>query len=666
MKTGLPENARQKQSGISLTGHNFQPCPMEHDFTVGGELDSVTIKMEESDNSEQEESENSEHTSVSGKLQEPNCLRVRSEQPDVVGDDVRQKISLPRKQFEDVPEIEPASSRTEGSHIDRPSVEPDFVFVGVKQEPLEDREADEFLPQEPECIIVQGEDLCHDALQTGALRPRQEPECIIVQKEVDDVLPRLLETTQVHGNGARQKPARNPGGAAEEEEMILGLEPEMEWVHENGARQKPARNPGGAAEEEEMILGLEPEMEWVLPVGPASDEPSSDPLASEREVIPDSMNEGFYPTGWSHTLDENRWAASGEADYDRPAFVTANGGGPSYSSFVSRTCRSDGKETVQQAFRCDSCSAIFSTKYHLVNHVFLHIREVPPPSHVCRRCGEVFCDTASLIDHSKGHENNLRVPAVSSKWNRGDSGRPSKHQKKRRIRKRPDTKPHVCDLCGKAFPLVGSLKSHQRTHSGERPYGCDLCGKTFVQAVHLRNHRVTHTAEKRHYCEFCGRPFALLHTLKVHLRMHTGENPYRCEICGECFNLLGKLKTHKQIHTGKKPYKCDDCGNCFSAPNSLRRHRRMHSGERPYSCDVCGESFMWSATLQRHKQLHTGEKPFKCDLCSSSFAELGGLNRHMRIHTGERPYACGVCGASFSATNQLKRHLHRQHVENPP
>ncbi|XP_049944718.1 zinc finger protein 676-like isoform X3 [Schistocerca serialis cubense] len=631
METELPENARQK------------------------ELDCVTIKMEESDNSEQEETENSEQTSVSGKLQEPNCVRVRREQPDVVGDDVRQKelncvtvrseqpevvsynvrqkISLPRKQFEDVPEIEPASSRTEGSHINRPSVEPDFVFVGVKQEPLEDREADEFLPQEPECIIVQGEDLCHDALQTGALRPRQEPECIIVQKEVDDVGPRLLETTQ---------------------------------VHENGARQKTARNPAGGAEEEEMILGLEPEMEWVLPVGPASDEPLSDPLASEREVIPDSTNEGFYPTGWSHTSDENRWAASGEADYDRPAFVIANGGGPSYSSFVSRSCRSDGKETVQQAFRCDSCSAIFSTKYHLVNHVFVHIREVPPPSHVCRRCGEVFCDTASLIDHSKGHENNLRVPAVSSKWNRGDSGRPSKHQKKRRIRKRPDTKPHICDLCGKAFPLVGSLKSHQRTHSGERPYGCDLCGKTFVQAVHLRNHRVTHTAEKRHYCEFCGRPFALLHTLKVHLRMHTGENPYRCEMCGECFNLLGKLKTHKQIHTGKKPYKCDDCGNCFSAPNSLRRHRRMHSGERPYSCDVCGESFMWSATLQRHKQLHTGEKPFKCDLCSSSFAELGGLNRHMRIHTGERPYACGVCGASFSATNQLKRHLHRQHVENPP
>ncbi|XP_049797310.1 zinc finger protein 436-like isoform X3 [Schistocerca nitens] len=585
MNTELPANARQKQSGISLTGHNFQPCPMEHDFTVGGELDCVTIKMEESDNSEQEESENSQQTSVSGKLQ----------------------ISLPRKQFEDVSEIEPASSRTEGSHINRPSVEPDFVFVGVKQEPLEDREADEFLPQEPECIIV--------------------------QKEVDDVRPRLLETTQ---------------------------------VHENGARQNTARNPAGGAEEEEMILGLELEMEWVLPVGPASDEPSSDPLASEREVIPDSTNEGFYSTGWSHTSDENRRAASGEADYDRPAFVIANGGGPSYSSFVSRSCRSDGRETVQQAFRCDSCSAIFSTKYHLVNHVFVHIREVPPPSHVCRRCGEVFCDTASLIDHSKGHENNLRVPAVSSKWNRGDSGRPSKHQKKRRIRKRPDTKPHICDLCGKAFPLVGSLKSHQRTHSGERPYGCDLCGKTFVQAVHLRNHRVTHTAEKRHYCEFCGRPFALLHTLKVHLRMHTGENPYRCEICGECFNLLGKLKTHKQIHTGKKPYKCDDCGNCFSAPNSLRRHRRMHSGERPYSCDICGESFMWSATLQRHKQLHTGEKPFKCDLCSSSFAELGGLNRHMRIHTGERPYACGVCGASFSATNQLKRHLHRQHVENPP
>ncbi|PRD17859.1 UNVERIFIED_CONTAM: zinc finger protein [Trichonephila clavipes] len=59
-------------------------------------------------------------------------------------------------------------------------------------------------------------------------------------------------------------------------------------------------------------------------------------------------------------------------------------------------------------------------------------------------------------------------------------------------------KPHVCQICNKAFTRTSHLKMDLRVNTKEKPYVCEVCSKVFSLSGGLKNRLLIHTKEKTH------------------------------------------------------------------------------------------------------------------------------------------------------------------------
>ncbi|XP_049843935.1 zinc finger protein 708-like isoform X4 [Schistocerca gregaria] len=344
----------------------------------------------------------------------------------------------------------------------------------------------------------------------------------------------------------------------------------------------------------------------------------------------------------------------------------------------------------ENEFTCSSCKQTFLSKYNLIMHVFTHIDGVQPPVHICTTCGEVFHTHDGLSRHSmvekrtSQEESEQHSTVSNSKPNRSDVFGGSYNQSSPSVTNNDD-RPHVCDVCGKSFAVLRSLKKHSFIHTGKRPHKCKICGVAFTRYAHLKQHSLLHTGERPHKCNVCGKSFILPSHLKRHSLIHIGGRPYSCEVCGKSFTECGSLKKHMLIHTGDRPHKCNICGKSYTVSDTLKRHVLIHTGEKPHKCDVCGKSFTRSSSLKAHfikhtgeasnkcnvcgklftnswnlkihALIHNGERRHKCDICGKSFTHCGTLKAHKLIHTGEKPHVCNVCGKSFTESGSLRKHV---------
>ncbi|KAF9419627.1 hypothetical protein HW555_003905 [Spodoptera exigua] len=186
---------------------------------------------------------------------------------------------------------------------------------------------------------------------------------------------------------------------------------------------------------------------------------------------------------------------------------------------------------------------------------------------------------------------------------------------------------------------------------------CDEKFKFFAPL--LRHVNKYHNKSKKYICDHCGLAFALKGTIKHHLKNKHSSMPTSCNICGENFTTKISLTVHcrKEHKTGK--FACDLCSETFESRYARKNHIAILHNVKSmqYPCEICSKIFTTRSILMKHVSgTHLKEKFATCHICGFKGFDLNGLKRHLATHDREI-YKCHICHRKFFKNKNYLAHM---------
>ncbi|CAL1539893.1 unnamed protein product [Lymnaea stagnalis] len=234
---------------------------------------------------------------------------------------------------------------------------------------------------------------------------------------------------------------------------------------------------------------------------------------------------------------------------------------------------------------------------------------------------------------------------------------------KSHLKKNHNKKTVLCSYCGKLV-LHFRLETHlEKVH--EKPsYTCHICQKGFLKRECLEGHINKHSNTKPYICEHCGRKYAYSTSLYTHKRLcsksavpahllHPRSLEEKdtfciCEICGMKFEGTSGLKDHHSAKHGGKVQCCGFCGKKFQWRPSYNRHvkkcRERTELERArcrklasmstgkiFTCE-CGRQYPYRQSFQRHQKTCPQKQDMESFVMPSNAVSIAANNTAATVH----------------------------------